>query len=371
MPGERTIAHVFATFGAGGPQIRAVQLMARLGSGYRHVVMAMNGDTAAMAQLPAGLDVTCVEPPPRAGLLATARAQRRWLRGLRPDLTLTYNWGAIETALAARRLGLPLVHHEDGFGPEEIHRRFRRRNWMRRALLAGVPVIVPSAVLAGIAQREWGIRGERLALLPNGVDPARFRPSAEPGRTAAPTLGTVGGLRAEKDHATLLRAFAALPGSGPDAGAAPCLRLVGGGPLADELRALAEELGVAARVEFVGPVSDTAPEYRQLDLFVLSSRTEQMPIALLEAMASGCAVAATDVGDVGRILPAAQHPFVVARENPEALTGVLVPLLADAELRRRLGRSNRARVEECYELSACLDRFVAVYERALTSRCRT
>jgi len=359
--GPPKLIHVFSTFGAGGPQVRAVQLMKQLGPGYRHLVMAMDRRTEASAQLPDGVAVELVERPPTRGFPATVRAQRRWLRGQRPDLVLTYNWGAIESVVAARLLRLPLVHHEDGFGPEEATRRFRRRNWLRRLLLPSIPVVVPSSVLAGIARREWHL-GERLHFLVNGTDLERFRPVPGAPRDEL-MVGTVGGLRLEKDHRTLLDAFAAVTRS--PAGARARLRIVGDGALRAGLQAHAEALGIAPKVEFVGAVVDTAPEYRRLDVFVLSSRTEQMPIALLEAMASGCAVAATDVGDVRAMLPDCQRRYVVPKEDPESLAAALRTLLGDAEQRQRLGQENRRRAERDYESTRCLERFAALYRAAM------
>jgi glycosyltransferase involved in cell wall biosynthesis len=349
--------HVFATFGAGGPQIRAAQLMAHLGTAFRHVVMAMDGRFEAQAQVAPAVSVDYVPPPPRAGFLATRRAQRAWLAGLRPDLVLTYNWGAIESVAAARSLGLPLVHHEDGFLPDESQRRLRRRSWLRWWLLRGTSVVVPSAVLQRIAVQEWGLAAARVHLLANGVDLQRFRPRPA---ISAPVLGTVGGLRPEKDHGNLLAALAQLP-------EVVRLRIVGGGALADELRATASRLGVADRVEWVGPVADTAPHYGTFAVFVLSSRTEQMPIAMLEAMASGLAVVATDVGDVRAILPDAAAAVVVPREDANALATALRRVLDDAGLRARLGTANRAVAEARYEMRRCLDRFAAVYSSVLRS----
>lgn len=356
----RTFAHVFATFGAGGPQVRAAMLFGRLGPGCRHVVMAMDGRTDAMAQVPPGLSVALAPPPARAGFRATVRAQRAWLAEVQPDLVLTYNWGAIETVFAARAARVPLVHHEDGFGPEEATRRLLRRNWIRWWALRGVPVVVPSLVLQGIAAREWHLQPARVHHLPNGVDLQRFAPG--PTLSGPMVVGTVGGLRPEKDHASLLRALAQLPAAAT---------IVGGGALDADLRALAASLGVADRVRFAGPVADTAACYRSFQVFVLSSRTEQMPIALLEAMASGLPVVATDVGDVRAILPDEQQPFVVRKEDPAALAAALRAVLADAGLRQRLGAANRRVVEQRYEAGQCLDRFVAAYEAAIRSRCRS
>ena len=272
---------------------------------------------------------------------------------------LTYNWGAIETVAAARRLQLPLVHHEDGFGPEEAERRLLRRSLMRRWLLRGVPVVVPSTVLAGIAQSEWGVRARRLHHLVNGVDLERFAPSGretpehdDPDRPFV--LGSVGGLRAEKDHHNLLRALVQLPQR--------CrVEIVGSGPLREDLERLAGELGVAGRVTFAGHTDDTAPSYRRFDAFVLSSRTEQMPIALLEAMASGLGAVATDVGDVRRILPSSSADVVVRKEDPAALAAAVSRLLDQPGLAARLAADNRAEVERHYEAGECLDRFAQLY----------
>ena len=352
MSSVRRFVHVFSTFGKGGPQVRAVQLMQHLGASCRHVVIALDGCTDALAMLPRGLDVEVAPAPPRRSFIANVRAARRWLGEQRPDLVLTYNWGAIESALAARSLRLPLVHHEDGFGPEEASQRLRRRSWLRRFVLRSTPVIVPSLMLQRIATAEWRLR--TVHHLPNGVDLQRFRPSPPPRELV---IGTVGGLRAEKDHTMLLCAFGLLE--------LPArLRIVGDGALAEPLREEAQRRGINDRVDWVGAVDDTAPCYAGLSVFVLSSRTEQMPIALLEAMASGLPVAATDVGDVRHVLPAAAAGSIVPAGDPPALAAALRRLAADADLRAFLGAANRRQVEERYEATSCLDRFVRVYEAA-------
>ncbi|HEX6810222.1 MAG TPA: glycosyltransferase family 4 protein [Planctomycetota bacterium] len=353
----RRFVHVFATFGLGGPQVRTVQLLARLGG--HHVVMAMDACTDAAARLPEGVTHELAPPPRRRGFLSMVRTQAKWLRAQRPDLVLTYNWGAIETAAAARWLSLPRVHHEDGFGPEEAQHPLRRRSWLRAFVLRKAPVLVPSHVLARIAATHWRLPADRVRLLPNGVDLQRFRPAAAgPG---APVVGTVGGLRAEKDHGTLLQAVSRLAPR-------PRVQLVGGGVLAGALRAEAASLGLADAVDFAGPVADTTSTYAGFSIFVLSSRTEQMPIALLEAMACGLPVVATDVGDVRTILPPEQQEFVVPARDPAAMAAALQRQLQDAPLRARLGALNRRQVEQHYEASSCLDRFVRVYESLLERR---
>src|SRR5262249_24540206 len=198
-------------------------------------------------------------------------------------------------------------------------------------------------------------------------DLARFRPAPASATTpdAAPTdrartftIGTVGGLRGEKDHAVLLAALAAMQRPAR-------LLLVGDGPERGSLEARARDLGIAGRVQFAGSCADPAPHYRAMDLFALSSRTEQMPISLLEAMASGLPVASTDVGDVRAMLPPACRGALVPPGDAAALARVMDDLAADPQRRAREGAATRRRCEQRYELAACHERYVAVYERVL------
>jgi len=169
-------------------------------------------------------------------------------------------------------------------------------------------------------------------------------------------IGTVAALRAEKNLSRLLRAFALVD--------APCrLVVVGDGAERSALEALAAALGIAARVDFLGHQTEPSRFYRDFDIFALSSDTEQMPIALLEAMASSLPVVSTGVGDVRAMLPQEQAPFVVAldAECGARFAAALGQLSADAELRARLGAANRARVEREFALEGMVHRYGDLY----------
>jgi glycosyltransferase involved in cell wall biosynthesis len=103
-------------------------------------------------------------------------------------------------------------------------------------------------------------------------------------------------------------------------------------------------MGVEGRVEFVGHRTDPAPLYAGFDIFALSSDTEQMPLSVLEAMASGLPVVATNVGDVATMLDAANRSYVVPLDD-NALADALRSLATKPDLRALLGSANRARVE--------------------------
>jgi L-malate glycosyltransferase len=184
--------------------------------------------------------------------------------------------------------------------------------------------------------------------VPNGVDIERF---SKPVRDVIPdfarrpgelVIGTVAPLRPEKNIGRLLRAFASL-------GDSPAVRLIvaGHGVERPALTRLAAELGIVERVIFAGQV---APEsvLGTFDIFALSSDTEQMPNALLEAMAASRAVAAVDVGDVKGIVCDANRDFVVPRDDGPALAGSISRLLRDPAKRAELGRDNRRRAVDSF-----------------------
>ena len=309
------ILSVFATFATGGPQVRFASIANHHGARFRHAVVAMDGDRSCRARLDRQLDVRFPEINLRKGdTRGNIGRIRRFLRAERPSVLVTSNWGSIEWALANLVPMVRHVHVEDGFGPEERDAQIPRRVWTRRLALRRVPVIVPSRTLQRIAQTSW--RLPRVTYLPNGIDLGRFTPDAAPDRI--PVVGTVAALRPEKNLTRLVHAVAGLPIR---------LLVVGDGPERPGLERLASELGVSAR--FVGAVTDPAPLYREMDIFALSSDTEQMPLSVLEAMAAGLPVAATDVGDVREMLAPANGKHVVPRD-PAALARAI----ADSGRRR-------------------------------------
>jgi glycosyltransferase involved in cell wall biosynthesis len=156
-------------------------------------------------------------------------------------------------------------------------------------------------------------------------------------------IGTVAALREEKNVARLLRAFAALP-SGQ-------LVVVGDGPQRPALETLAAALGVSERVRFAGHHQDTPAFYAQFDIFALSSDTEQMPLSVIEAMASGLPVVSTDVGDV-RLMVSEENVPHVTRLDDAALAAALGDLIADPNRRRRIGLGNLAKARRDFDQSA-------------------
>jgi glycosyltransferase involved in cell wall biosynthesis len=360
--------HAFSTFVPGGPQVRTARVLSALGGEFRHSILALDGRSEARALLGDGVEAAFLPPPDGRGALAVLGHVRRALRAARPDLLLTYNWGAIEALTAGLLERIPVLHHEDGFLADEARAFKRRRVLARRVLLPRARgVVVPSRTLEALALGPWGLARERVHRVPNGLRLEDFPP-----RDGNPELrtelgiprdafvvGSVGHLRPEKNVARLVDAFARLAGE-----SRAHLLLVGDGPDAGLVRARARELGVEPHVHLAGHQPRPQPYYRAFDAFALSSDTEQMPLSLLEAMASALPVVATDVGDVREILPAEGNEFLVPATAPDAaarLARALDALARAPERARALGELNRERVRSSFAFERTVARYRELY----------
>lgn len=369
------LLHVFPSFAIGGQQIRFVALAAALHDKYRHTVVAMDADYSAGKLL--GRDVACsfAEIPvvkSRGVSFANVRNARSILRESRPDLLLTYNWGTIEWSLANLFFPYcPQLHLEDGFGPDEsLTTQVRRRALSRRLLLSRCKsVIVPSGTLLTVATDIWRLPRNRVTHIPNGIECDRFDRPPDPELLSnfriphsAPIVGTVAALRPEKNLMRLLRVFAAVARE-----TQASLVIVGDGPLRQALTDEAARLGLGDRVIMTGMLPNPEKIISRFDVFALTSDTEQMPNAVIEAMAAGIAVVATDVGDVKRMLAKENAPFVTRCDDESGLIERLRALLRDRELRRSIGRRNKGRVRDNFGFDAMLSRHDALISSLVRS----
>lgn len=370
--------HIFPTFAVGGSQMRLVQLANAWGPTMRHSIVASDGTANALPLLAETVPLQLIGSFPdlrAASLWSRLVAIRDAVRALAPDLICTYNWGAIEVVMARRLFGLaPLVHHEDGFGPDEAVRQNWKRMVFRRLALPGAHrVAVPSHVLADLAGRTWGVPEHKIACLANGVDIGLYdpppQPDAIPGFVRQPgdvVIGTVTGLRREKNPVRLVRMLAGALGqiNSPER---VKLVIAGAGSERDAILAEADRLGVARQLHLPGFLRDPHRYMGLFDIYAIPSDTEQFPISLVEAMAARLPVVSTDVGDVRRILPADNQGLIAAAADEAALSRHLARLIADADLRQRLGAANRAHVEQHYQLHATIAAYRALYEGAIAA----
>lgn len=365
------ILHLHSTFAAGGKEVRATRLMNAWGPRVDHTIVSAEPQAmAAAALVQPGVPVDYPQDfpslkgrPTPSRLAGLARAMRGF------DLVCTYNWGAMDAVMAHRVYAdiwklPPLVHHEDGFNEDEAARLKPARNLYRRAALGrAAALIVPSTGLETIAREVWRQPEARVLRIPNGIDTAAF--AAPPDPAALPIakgegefwVGTLAGLRAVKRLPDLVAACAKLP---PDWH----LMICGEGPERAAILAAAEVHGIAARVHLPGNV-DPAKVVGLFDIFALSSASEQFPLSVVEAMAAGLPVAATDVGDIRAILAPKNAALLAPPGDVRALQDALATLAADPALRARLGKANAARARENFDFAVMQAAYENAYARAL------
>jgi len=360
------ILHVFPSFEVGGAQRRLVSLINRRQGRFTHSVFAMNGCYDALA-LVRDISVPKDDLPsfPQKSGFAAMRECTHLLDEYAPDLLVTYNWGSVEwdlSSLLGKRC--PVVHVQDGFGPDEVAGEKVRRRLVRAfAYRRADAVVVPSHTLESIARKSWHISPDRLHHIPNGIDVERFICPADPKTMdefgLSPQdriIGTVAALRPEKNVGKLIEAFAQIADLYPSAK----LVIVGDGVGKKALKMLTERIGLYDKVVFTGNLDHPETILPALELFALSSDTEQMPISVIEAMAAGLPVVSTDVGDVAQMVSRQNAPYV-QETTAGALARNLSALLDKREAAKRIGAANQAKAKRNFTLEGMIDRYDALF----------
>ena len=217
-------------------------------------------------------------------------------------------------------------------------------------------VVANSRGLAELAQTSAG--AVPIRMIPNGVDAQRFCPAEELSREGPVRLVFVGRLVHQKGVDVLLDALARLPGC-----ACYEATIVGDGPLKPDLVARAARLGLEGRVRFAGWASraEMPDVLRRADAFVFPSRDEGMPNAVLEAMASGLAVAATRIAGNKELVVDGETGFLVPPDDAGALADALAKLVADRTLCARLGRAGREKAVREYSWRVVAEAYAALF----------
>ena len=313
------------------------------GLDFHHILVAMDGNYQSISGLDSAISRQILQLPiTKSAGLPNYRLFNRCLKETKPDLLVTYNFGAFEWLFSAIGTGVPHLHVEDGFNSDEIQRRFVRRNWMRKIgfWLSNSNLITISHRLDTIASQEWAIKKERRIYIANGVDLNHFKPkkiSIEPPPEL--TIITAARLSAEKRIDRLIHAFSDLLKKSVG-GPVLKLKIAGDGPTKEDLVRLVSQLQLTQSVEFLGFVVDPSNLYSEADIFALSSDTEQMPVSVLEAMASALPIASTDVGDVKKMVAQGNSDLIQGNDT-HSLTTQLENLCRDPAMRAGLGYQNR------------------------------
>lgn len=358
----------------GGTETHLFELSRRLAPmGYQPIVCNLSGSEPVLARIAAEGVETWPERigrlylPPGRGVARNV-VRRAAGRNIRAVHTFHFksDWMGVS---AARSLGCPLIssRRDLGFQQNSIRRVIYR--WINRRTDA---FVAPSEAVKASVLKQGGARSSDVHLIYNGLEMQRFadRSGRDETRAAlgipsdARLIGMVGNLRPVKGHPTLLRAVARLMNSCPQAHVV----LFGDGLEEERLRELAGSLGIGAHVTFAGSGHDIPTALAALDVFALSSNSEGLSNAVIEAMAAGLPVVATSVGGNPECVVDGETGFLTPAGDDERLADRIGRLLMDPALAHTMGEAGRARCRALFDVDTMVRRTVELYD---TLGCRS
>jgi len=350
------IAHVLLRLVYAGAEVLAGDLARRMSDRYRFIFLCLD-DLGPLADELSAEGFTVINLKREPGIdLKVAKRIRKIYRRESVNLVHAHQYSPFFYASLGRGArgllrGRPRVLFTE-HGRHYPDSRSTKRVWANRVLLRrGDRVSAVGQHIANLVHENEGVAMNRVQVIHNGIDPDRFAPLASARAAVRQELNLsnnhvailqVARFHPVKDHDTAVRAFA-------DAHARcrnTVLLLAGDGEERDEIEQLAAQLGVRDSVRFLGVRTDIPRLMAAADLFMLSSLSEGISVTLLEAMAAGLPIAATEVGGNPEVVDHDRTGLLSPRRDAAGLASHLVTLTEDADLRKRMGEAGRTRLLE-------------------------
>lgn len=364
------ILHVVFRLDVGGLENGLVNLISHLPADeYAHVIVCLTDYSPGFRRRLLRDDVTIYSLNKREGKDWSIYL-RFWMlmRRIRPDMVHTRNLGAIDLLPIAALAGVRnRIHGEHGWDVHDLDGRRRKYRWLRRVVSPFADRFV--AVSGNL--RDWlvdtvGLSAEKVAQIYNGVDATHFVPAPRSPRIETDlVVGTIGRMETVKDPGNLAEAFIGLLTGRPALNGKVRLVMVGDGSLLPEVQSRLQAAGLSESVEFCGKVEDVREQLQRFDLFVLPSRNEGISNTILEAMACGLPVVATDVGGNPELVVDGETGVLVPAGDPVALAGAIGLYVDRPDLRSKHGMAGRRRAEQCFSLEAMVNAYRDLYRELL------
>ena len=371
------IAHVIHRLGTGGMENGLVNLINHMPpERYRHAIICLQGYTDFRQRIRRD-DVGIFDVNKHQGHdFGAYRRLYKILRDTKPDILHTRNLSALESQVvgaAARIKGR--VHGEHGRDIYDLHGKNRKYNLLRKAIqpLVGHYIAV-SRDLAGWLQHTLGVPSRKVTQIYNGVDSEKFHPRSGPRALIGPPgfaaddailIGSVGRLAHVKDFPTLIRAFDRLRELWPEGRSRLRLAIVGDGPTRTECERLIADLDLGGQIWLAGDRSDVPELMRAMDLFVLPSLGEGISNTILEAMACGLPVIATEVGGNPELVSPGKTGTLIPVADHEKMAQALLAYVKDAARMAQEGQTARAEIEARFSMEAMVRGYLGVYDTVL------
>jgi glycosyltransferase involved in cell wall biosynthesis len=383
MPGRIRVGHIVDCFGAGGIATGVFTLVRSTAGLIDHTIISLSNDLRLLAQLPSETPAFVIKPGPTKLVGFSARLALLARRQRLDVLHCNNQFAWLDTSLAARITGRPCLQTFHGVERPVHELSSDVRLKCRLAARLGNMVTAVGEASRRMVCELSGVPVESVEVIPNGIDLVRFRPRPADGGPSSflrAELGIgpdvdlvihVAGLRPVKDQKTLLRAWRLLVESRNQfPGREPILLIVGEGECRDQLSNLAEELQITRCVRFLWQRRDIDELLPACNVFVLSSISEGLSFAILEAMACALPVVATKVGGNAELVEDGKTGILTPHQDPAALATALGRLLDQPGLRLQMGNRGRHFVERHHDAARSAERYVELYQRISSGSSR-
>lgn len=371
------VLHVMHRFDTGGLENGVANLINHMpASAYRHAVLALTEVTQFRQRIErSDVEFISLCKPPGHGIWQYPKLYRLFRR-LRPDIVHSRNLAALEVQAPAWAAGVPVrIHSEHGRDMADLDGNNLTYQCVRRSYKPFVNhYMALSADLRRYLIDKVHVPQNAITQACNGVDTARFFPAPEGLSPIAECpfdpaqhwlVGTVGRMQTVKDQLTLAHAFVQALLLAPELRTRLRLVLAGEGPLRARVQAVLEAAGVAQLAWLPGERSDVPDIMRGLHAFALPSLSEGISNVILEAMASGLPVVATDVGGNSELVVQGQTGHLVPAADPHAMALRLMQLAVNPQRARAMGQSGRQRALATFSMQTMATTYQSVYDQQL------
>ena len=368
------IAHVIHRFDVGGLENGLVNLINNIpDSTYRHVIVTMDGFNPEFAKrLNKNVPIYSVDKAPGKDIGVYFRLWTLF-RDIKPDIVHTRNLSGIEAQVPAFFAGVSSrIHSEHGWDIHDPKGDVKKYQLIRRVIGVLIQRFIPlSSELESYLINKVGISSGKVNRICNGVSLARFMNDGTHDVPNFPfnendiVLGCVGRLELIKGHSFLIQAFAHLLASNPSYRANVRLCIVGEGSERAKLEELINEHNLTELCWLPGARADVPAIMSKFDVFILPSLAEGISNTILEAMAAGLPVVATDVGGNGDLVSNGTTGQIIASQNPEEMALAIRDYIEQPTLALSQGEAGKKLATENFSLDTMVEKYTTVYHSVL------
>lgn len=365
------ILHIIKSLGRGGAEMllpETIKLHDRTWLDFHCIYFLPWKNQMVPALESTGCKVSCFAAKTNIHLMLQARNVARYVRQNQIDVIHAHlPWAGVLARIVGKMTGVPVLYTEHN-KQERYHMATRilnltTMNWLTRV------IAVSADVAESIRKNKPGLKAPLITVL-NGVNVDTFGPGLASGsevRTTfgipadATVIGTIAVFRFQKRLDVWLDVAKTILEKQPDAH----FIIVGDGPLKSEIVGKAAALQIEARVHFAGLQTEVRPYLAAMDIYMMSSIFEGLPIAMLEAMASGCPVVTTDAGGIKEVIRHETDGLMCSVDESQKLSDFALTLIRDSKKRTGLATNARKRVVESFSMKAMVANLEAVYKGVL------